>query len=264
MSFIASKIFWVFASPGNGLALALLCGAFLAMARGERWRAFGRRLVFAVAVLFFLIGIFPVGAWMLAPLENRFPSRVPDHVDGIIILGGDEQPRISEARGQPVFLDSGRRYLTFAALARQYPQAKLVYTGGTALITPDSVTRQTAVARQALAGIGVPVERMVFEDVSRNTRENAVMSFTILQPKPTEVWLLVTSAYHMPRSMAVFRKAGWNVVPAAAGYMTDGTYAARLDFNLGQHLLEMGWAAHEYYGLLAYRLMGYTDALWPE
>jgi uncharacterized SAM-binding protein YcdF (DUF218 family) len=84
-----------------------------------------------------------------------------------------------------------------------------------------------------------------------------------VKPAPDQTWLLVTSAFHMPRAMACFRKAGWNVAPATIGYLTDGTFSTRLQFNLGEHLMEMAWAEHEYYGLLAYWLMGYTDSLWP-
>lgn len=263
MTFVTSKIFWVFFSPGNALLLLLVAGAFLSVAHGETRRKAGRRICFAVALVFFLIGIFPVGSWVLAPLEDRFPPQTPEHVDGIILIGGDEKPHRSELRGQPVFLDSGRRYIAFAALARKYPDAQLVFSGGSPLVVPDSSIKDHEVAKQALASIGVPVDKMLFETESRNTHENAVNSFKLVHPSPDQTWLLVTSAFHMPRALATFRKAGWPVLPATSGYVTGESFSTHLEFDFSQHLQDLAWAAHEYYGLLEYRLMGYTNSLWP-
>ena len=68
-------------------------------------------------------------------------------------------------------------------------------------------------ARQLWTGMGVPPERMLFETAARNTHENAVLAHALAKPRPGETWLLVTSASHMPRSVGVFRRAGWDVVP---------------------------------------------------
>ncbi len=263
MAFIISKVAWIFVSPDNLLVLLLLLGAFFSVARREGLRRFGRRLCFGVAFVLFLIAILPVGNWLLTPLENRFPPALPAHVDGIVLLGGDEMPGTSERRGQPVAHISSERYIRFAALARQYPDAKLIYTGGSGFLMRDPRLSNAAVARQALESLGVPVERMMFEDVSRNTHENAVMAAEMAQPKPQQTWLLVTSAFHMPRSMACFRKAGWNVLPATTGYITPGTFSKTLRFNLVDHMFGAALAVREYIGLVAYRLMGYTDTLWP-
>lgn len=264
MSFILSKLFWVFFSPANILVLMLLLGVFLSSAKAKTWQNVGHKLCFDIALLFFFIAVFPVGDWMLTPLENRFAPVKPDHVDGIIVLGGDEHALISEKRGQPAMLDSARRYIEFATLAREYPKAKLVFSGGSGLLAPEAKMKDAEVAKEALAGLGVPVDRMVFEDASRNTRENATMAFELVKPTPEQNWLLVTSAWHMARSMACFRKAGWNVYPAPTGYMTNGTVSSKLQFNLEDHLQKMTLATHEFYGLIAYKLLGYTDSVWPK
>ena len=263
MSFILSKLFWTFLSPSSCLTLLLVTGAFLGASHQEARRAVGRKICFIVALLFFFIGVLPVGAWSLVPLENRFPPQTPQHVDGIILLGGDEKPHSDTIPGRPVFLDSARRYIAFASMARQYPHAKLVFSGGSPKLQPNELMKDVYVAKQALSGLGVPVDKMIVDDLSRNTHENAVFSYNLVHPDPKETWLLVTSAFHMPRAMASFRKAGWNVVPATTGYLTDGTFPTHLQFELGEHLTELSWAWHEYYGLLAYWLMGYTDTLWP-
>ena len=263
MAYNLSKLFWVFLAPGNFLILLLLLGAFLAMSHIEARRNFGRKLCFDIAFLLFFFGIFPVGDWMLVPLENRFPPEVPAHIDGIVLLGSDEIPRISQQRGIPTMYEGSSLLMEVAALSKRYPQARLAYTGGSALIPPDPHDANAEVTKEALASIGVPVARMMFEGASRNTHENAMMAKQLVQPQPEQNWLLVTSAYHMPRSMAAFRAAGWNVYPAPTYYLTGGQLSTRLQFNLALHLQEMSIAMHEYYGLLAYRLLGYTDKLWP-
>ena len=264
MTYIFSKLFWVFLSPGNFLILLMLIGGFLGMSQGERARNLGRKLCFDVAFLLFFFGIFPVGDWLLVPLENRFPPQHPEHVDGIILLGDDESPRLSAARGQPVMLEGARRVIQFATLAHDYPQAKLIFTGGSALIPPEPKGANAEVVKEVLASLDVPVSRMIFEGQSRNTHENAVLGAELVHPMPNQKWLLVTSAYHMPRAIGSFRAAGWDVAAAPTDYKTGGSMSTELQFNLVQHLAEMSTAVHEYYGLLAYRILGYTDSLWPD
>jgi len=265
MIFALSKILWMFTAPGNFLVLLLLTGVFLATAAREDLQVIGKRLCFDVAFLFFLIAIFPVGNWMLLPLENLFPPAKLDHVDGIIVIGGDENPELTEARNQPGVHASADYYLAFAALAHQYPQAKLVFSGGSNRLRPDTASANEAgVAKEALTTLGLSPDRITFEEKSRNTHENAVDAAALVHPKPSEKWLLVTSAFHMPRAIASFRKAGWNIYAAPADYHTNGQFASELNFNFVQHLTEMTIAAHEYYGLIAYRLLGYTDTVWPQ
>ena len=121
-----------------------------------------------------------------------------------------------------------------------------------------------AVAKTALPELGIPLSRVTFEEQSHSTRENAMLSAALVHPASDQKWLLVTSAYHMPRALDTFRKAGWNIFPAPSGYMTGGEISSHLAFNVGEHLYKMTLAAHEYYGLIGYRLMGYTDRLWPQ
>ena len=263
MAFLLSKILWVFTAPGNLLVLLLVVGAFWIVSRDKKRQARGRELVIGVAFIFFTLAVFPVDDWLLTPIENRFPAAHPDKVDGIVLIGGDENALASTERGQPVMLASARRYVAFAALARQYPEAKLVFSGGSARLRTEDSKKEADVATEALTSLGIAPERLVVEEESRNTRENAVASALIVQPKPEETWLLVTSAFHMPRAMGCFRKAGWNVQPATTDYRTDGHYAYQVHFDLTEHLYKITLAVHEYVGLVAYYLLGYTDSLWP-
>lgn len=264
MSFILSKVLWMFAAPGNLLVLLLIVGAFMSVAHRVTWQIAGRRLCFAVAFILFLIAVFPVGDWALTPLENRFPPVKPDKVDGIILLGGDENPMLTEARDTPSVRSSASRYISFAVLARKYPNARLVYTGGSALLTRTSDISEGEVAKRVTTALGIPVSRITFEDKSRNTHENAMMSAAIVQPKPEENWLLITGAYHMPRSIGCFRQAGWNVYPMPSDYISTGKFISSIHFNLAEHLIGLTTAVHEYTGLLAYWAMGYIASPWPK
>lgn len=264
MNFALSKIIWMFFIPGNFLVLLMLIGAFLSVSRRHDRVESGRRICFHTAFLMFFIAIFPVGGWALLPLENHFPAVTPDHVDGIIVIGSDENPVIAESRHQPSVRDAAAYFTVFAGLAKKYPHARLAFAGGEGRLGVETKMTEAEVARETLTTMGVPVQQMVFEDKSRNTRENAAFAAAAVHPKPGEKWLLVTAAFHMPRAIACFRKAGWNVYPAPADYMTDGNLSSDLHFNFTSHLMQLNKAVHEYYGLLAYWAMGYIDTPWPK
>jgi len=264
MSFTLSKLLWVFASPGSLLAFLLAGGLALTRAPKVSLAKTGWVLCVFTSICLLAITLLPVGDWALAPLENRFAFDPPEQVDGIIVIGGDEQTEITEARGVPVALDSMRRYEMTLDMARRYPDAKLVFSGGSPYVYPHGETLDPEIAREIMNDIGVPTDKMIFEKTSRNTYENALFSADIVRPEPSQKWLLVTSAWHMPRAMGCFRKAGWNVYPAPTGYFTTGRYTLHTHFNFADQVRELTLAAHEYVGLAAYSLMGRTSALWPK
>jgi uncharacterized SAM-binding protein YcdF (DUF218 family) len=197
------------------------------------------------------------------PLENRFPppSALPDRIDGIVVLGGSINPILSVARRQPVLTDSAERLFAFVALARNHPEAKLLFTGGSAALV-DNAEREADVARTVLAGLGLDVDRITFERDSRNTYENAVFSKRLVTPRPGERWVLITSAYHMPRAVGCFRAAGWSVIPYPVDY---GTAPAGNPptFSLLGGLDDVHWALREWIGLAFYYVAGRTDRLFP-
>lgn len=264
MSFILSKILWSLLAPANIFALLFLGLVFMACARQEKQRRVAIHGLLVLAFAIFLLGLFPIGAFLLRPIENRFPAQIPDHVDGIAMLAGAEDPFLSQTRAPPVLGDTAQRYITFATLARQYPEARLAFIGGTPTLSPDKRLSNAALAKETLAGLGVPVDRVVFEDLSRNTYENATFAYRDVKPLPQENWLLVTSAFHMPRAMGCFRKAGWHVFAAPTDYRTAQTMTEEINFNLFRHLSNFQTALHEYIGLAAYAAMGRTDRLWPK
>lgn len=261
MSFVIPKIVWAIVAPANLFALLLLLGGFWAISHDEGKQLRGRKMCFALAVLAFSVALFPVGRWMLLPLENRFPPERPEHVDGIILLAGDENPELTEARRQPVLGSTARRYVTFAALAREYPQARLAFIGGSNELMPTTELSNAAIGKRALTSMGISPERVTYEEKSRNTYENASFATEIIKPKRDQNWLLVTSAFHMPRALLCFRKDGWRIYPATTDYHSPGAFKTDVGFNLFDHLLGIELAMHEYFGIVEYWIMGRID--WP-
>jgi uncharacterized SAM-binding protein YcdF (DUF218 family) len=260
--FVLSKTFGIMLLPTDLLILVGIAGALLL---ATRWASLGRRLMAAALLLLAICGFSPLGNWLLYPLESRFPAWDASRgaPDGIVVLGGSIDADISAAHGVAVVHGAADRIIAAAALARRYPNARLIFTGGSAnLISNDA--READYAAEIFERLGVPRERLTMERRSRNTEENAEFTKTIAAPKPGERWLLVTSAYHMPRSVGLFRKAGFAVEPYPVDWRIGGS-ADLLKFSAFavDGLQHTDLAVHEWIGLLAYRMTGKTSQLLP-
>lgn len=263
--FYLSKIVWWFAAPSNVLIGMVLLGGLMLF---TRWSRGGRRLVLAGAMGLAVCAFSPLGIWLARPLENRFPQPPGDMAEptGILVLGGSISPQTTAARGGQVTLSAAPGRITEAvALARRYPQARLVFTGGSAALLRADASDEAAAAGRLFAELGIPPERIVLERESRNTFENAVLTRAMVEPQPGERWLIVTSAWHMPRSVGIFRRAGWEVIAYPTDFETRGTdrelWRPILPASRGLDLVDR--MAREWLGLLAYRAGGRTDALFP-
>lgn len=246
--------------PRTVLFLVLIAGTLLLWTPARRA---GRRLVTAAVAIALLFALVPISSVLLAPLENRFPvpAQLPAHMDGIIALGGDFDTALVEARG-PLAVASPRLN-GLADLARRYPDARLVFSGGSArVLRPD--LREADQAARILAHLGVDLHRVTLERESRTTYENVVFSKRLVNPKPGETWILVTSAAHMPRAVGTFRKAGWPVIAYPVGFRTGGAAAERVKLQFDGGLKDLEVAAREYAGLAAYYALGRTSALFPK
>jgi uncharacterized SAM-binding protein YcdF (DUF218 family) len=260
MFFVLSKILWTVVRPLTLLALLAVAGLG---ARRLGWRRLGGGLV-AVAALGFGFGEFTsLGILVASPLENRFPvvETLPDHVTGLIVLGGAlEAGATAQARGQVLLNDSAERMTEAVALARRRPAARIAFTGFSGALAPEGWS-EAEMARRFFSAMGVDPQRVVYEDKSRNTAENAAFLERAIRPGPAETWLLITSAAHMPRAVGCFRKVGWTVTPFPVDF--TGPPGAGLRLITGGGLDDLGHALHEWIGLLAYRLTGRTDTLFP-
>ena len=257
-----SKAFWLVAQPGNLLVLLLALGTLFLFTRR---RGFGRFLVTMIALASIATAVLPIGRWLLEPLEDRFPplTSLPDKVDGVIMLGGAVSTVLTEARGQPQVNEHAERFIAFADLARRYPNAKLVFAGGGPKLRGGTF-READASREVMVWLGMDVSRVTFERESRNTFENVINAKALVHPASGETWLLVTSAFHMPRAVGIFRAQGWPVVPYPVDYLTgagadDLAYSADFLENLGQSSL----ALKEWIGLLANHWLGHSDSLFP-
>jgi uncharacterized SAM-binding protein YcdF (DUF218 family) len=215
------------------------------------------------AAIIVLIGVLPGGSWLAWPLETRFPGNppLPREIAGIIAIGGTERVSQSQIWSQPT-LDDPTPIAALVVLGRKYPEAEMVFTGGGARPAGSPATEATVV-RDFLGEFGVDAERIRYEDRSQNTRENAVFSRQLIRPRPGERWILVAQAVALPRAVAAFRGAGWDVVPFPAGYLTNGDRDLSLSLHLRSGLDLASVAVHEWGGLVAYRLLGYTEEIFP-
>lgn len=260
LSYVLSKVLWFPLRPGT---FALLLGwlGLWALWRRRRW---GRWPLLAALGFYTAVLATPVSQWVLIPLEERFPrpAVAPARVDGVVVLGGMVDQNITEARGIPALNGAAERLTEMVVLARSHPEARIVFTGGQGSLVHGGLT-EADVARSLLTAMGVPPERVTYEDEARNTHQNAVLTRALMRPRRGETWLLVTSASHMPRAVGVFRKAGWNVVAWPVNYRTGRSLAAWYDAPFPERLAQFETGLHEWLGLLAYRAMGRTDALFP-
>ena len=256
MFFHLSKLLWVVATPSNLLFGAILLGVLLRR----------RGLALTALALTLALAVLPAGPVLFHILENRFPTLPQAGLDptGIVVLGGAIDDVLGKSRGQVSLDEAAERMTEAVALSRLYPKAKLVFSGGSnSLLESDST--EAGDALRLWTQLGVEPARITLEDRSRNTYENAVLTRDLVKPKAGETWLLVTSAWHMPRAAGLFRAADFKVTPYPVDYRTpkELSRVLRPQRAIGQGLNLLDSAAREWIGLAAYRAAGKTDAFFP-
>jgi len=259
--FYSSKIIWALVAPDH-LLLLLLTLAFVLLL--GRYRSTGLRLLAIVLLVAWLIAILPIADAMFHPLESRFIHNptLPEQVDGIIVLGGSVMPATSSYWQQLETNQYQERIDYFIRLARRYPEAQLVFSGGSAKLQRDQPT-EAETLYQYLLQSGLEAERLLMEGQSRNTYENVLLSKRLLQPQSGENWVLITSAFHMPRAVGIFCQQDWPIIPYPVDHMAIGDELYQAGFNFSDHLDSLKQASHEWLGLLAYYLSGKTSQLLP-
>ena len=259
--FLASKVIWALISPDS---LIVILGVSAWIAAILKWQRVSRSVLASCALLLVLIGFFPVGEWLIAPLENRFTTNaaLPSEVDGIIVLGGAILPRLSNTWQQPEVNGSADRLINFLYLARLYPNAQLVFTGGSGAVSEQEF-KEAEMAQILFDQLGLAQRAIIFESESHNTSENARHSKALVTPESDENWLLVTSAFHMPRSIGVFCQEQWIVHPYPVDHYSQNGNLLRLNFSFSTNLSVLRRAVKEWIGLVAYRISGKTDRLLP-
>ena len=259
--FWMSKILWPLLSPLNFVLLLLSITWLLSLSKGKQW---ARNLFACILLVLFSIAFLPIGSWLIYPLEKRFVTTpdLPESIEGIVVLSGAIKTRHSLQWEQVEYTDAVERDLSFIKLARDYPHAQLIYTGGSSSITQQEY-KSADVAKVFFEEMGLDTSRIKFERDARNTWENAKLSFEIAEPALGQEWILITSAYHMPRSMGIFCKIGWPMIPYPVDHQSISIPGLSISFNLGGHMEMLDKAIHEWVGLLVYWLTGKTNDLLP-
>lgn len=265
MFFILSKTVSVLMQPSNLILLAGLAGLALML---MRWRRAGIRLVVTSVIMLFIAGLLPIGPFLTRILESRFPpweqagGLSGDAPVGIVVLGGAISPVLSWQTGLTSVNGDAGRIIALAHLARAFPQARIIYTGGDPSLFGNKRPEADFVG-PLLDDFGLARDRVELESRSRNTAENATLSKEIAKPKTGERWLVVTSAQHMPRAIGCFRAAGFPVEAYPVAYQVERHLRLRPGFTVGNNLARFDHAVNEWVGLIAYWATGRTSALFP-
>lgn len=266
MFFVASKLIWLVLQPLSVIFLLLLGGMIL-MWRGRRRAA---DWVHASATAIIVLTAFTnLGDVIIQPLENRFarPNPLPERISAIVVLGGATDGRVGYARGLTELNDAGDRLTEAVVLARRYPLAPVLVSGGVggigAVAGTEDVETDAASGQRFLVEQGVLPERIVLDATSRNTDENAVNSRELLAAADAPI-LLVTSGFHMPRSVGLYRAQGFEVVPWPVDYRSTGTEGLRFSiFEPLSNLTTFTVAMREWVGLAAYWATGRIETILP-
>lgn len=253
--FFASKILALVTQPLLWVFVLLVLSLLVL----RRWPRAGRRLVGTALAVLVLMAWKPLPEAIIRQLESRYPEMAPDAklegYAGVVVLGGaTESGRTQMAHVQPMLNDAAERMTGTVAVLRANPQLRVLFTGGEGALMGVGQSEAER-AKMFFDSLGLSGPQVQYESASRNTYENAVLTAELPGVDPTQRWLLVTSAWHMPRSMATFAKAGWNVTAYPVDFRT-GADSDWLDFSMAGGAVEWQLALHELVGLLAYKLTG--------
>ena len=266
--YLLSKLIWLFIKPINIFLFAIISGALIsawAPLRFGRIRLLGKWLVGFAMVMIVFLNVVPVGSWLMVNIENRFPPvrELPAKVDGVIVLGGLFKAQLTKQYGTIGLNSAADRLWAGLELARTYPDARVIFTGGNSFPFAD-VPGEAELAERAYKVAGLTGPRMIYENKARNTRENALFSQKLADPKPGEIWLLVTSAAHMPRAYGTFSAIGWKVTPYPVDFNVGGEVDPLVNFNMLRQMSYLNQAMHEIAGMAYYHWRGWTDVIFPK
>jgi len=252
--FIASKLISALLRPDTWIIIALAIVVLALIMQRHRLALWVGGLTLVVLVT---LAILPLGSLLLQPIERSYPANPPlSQVDGIIVLGGGEDARASAYWGQMQFNEGGDRFAAGIALARQFPDAQLLFSGGSGALRDfaGATVSEASIAERFFIDQGIDPNRLMLEGRSRNTAENASLSLALANPSADETWVLVTSAFHMPRAMQSFQAAGWSGLVAWPVDYRTSRFTDDIGWDLTGNLQALNTAIREQVGQLAYKL----------
>lgn len=265
--FILSKIGWFLFVPSHFFVFLLLLSFLVVL---PWWL---RAVLRGLSALFFVLMLFvPLGYWALVPLEQCYvESTPPMQLDGVLVLGGALDEAVTQGRQFPVLNANSDRVVALLKVLQQNKTLPVVYAGGvyanTIFSTGQPLFGEGEKIKDWLKAVGVDATMLTSENASRNTYENALNTEAFFGKAPGQNWLLITSAYHMPRAMALFSKIGaahgTHFHPQNADYRTTGTFTMDAQHTLPANLQNLDIAAKEYVGLWLNQQLGHSDTAWP-
>ena len=251
--FVASKLFWMIFQP---LAFAFLTTLAALACLAFSWIAAAAVFAALAAITLGIACFTTTGAMLMAGLENRFPRPELEAPPALaIVLGGGISTGISARRGTYVFSSAADRYIEALRLARIYPAMKILVTGGDNSLS-GNIHGEADPAARFFADHGIAAERLIYEPSARNTSENASLTAALLENQGLKhaSCIVITSAYHMPRSMELFGRQRMTVTPWPADYRTDGDARFAISFDKPMiNAMMLSTALREWAGLLLLR-----------
>ena len=257
MSFYLSKILWLIVNPFNIFIFITLFTIFLYFINFRRLSL----IIYLINFIFIaLISFLPIGSYLTYIIEKEFHTntKFPDQVDGILILGGATNPLLFKEFDQISLNGSAERLVESVMIIRKFEKAKVIFSGGSGIVNRSDLGH-SQVAKLFYKKMGVDINKIFFEDKSRNTHENIIYSKKIAKPKKNENWLLITSAFHMKRALLIAEKNNWKFTPYAVDFKNIKEFKLTPNLNLLSNLNSFQSGLHEWLGLVSYYLMGRTE-----
>ncbi len=248
-----TEALWGLLQPSTLLVLLV---ATALVATWLRWVALAATLLTAFLVAVAAVVLLPVAEWVGAPLETRVAAApLPDRADGIVVLGGAVDWRVTRERGQLALNAAGERVAAAAALAQRYPDARIVVTGSFADAFADDF-RATPTGASLFFGPHFAGRDVRYLGAARSTYEDALLALEAAAPRAGETWLLVTSAWHLPRAHGTFRALGWTLLPVPVDYRTTGELRVAPSWDVAATLADLDRLVREWGAIAVYRREG--------
>ena len=261
MSFYVAKIFWLIINPFN-ILIILSLSTFLAYFLD--FKKIKLISIFFLSISFIIFCILPTGNYLIYQLEKNFHDYADlskiKKIDGIIIMGGSTNPYLSKIYNQTMFLSSAERMIEAKRVINKFPNAKIIFTGGSSKMINNKY-KESSDAKKFFLQNKIDINNIIFEDNARNTFENILKSEKISNRNENEKWLIISSAYHLTRSINVAKKIGWNLQPYATDFQVPKKFRFYVSIDFFSNLASMQLATHEWIGILYYFFTGRTERI---
>ena len=252
MFFSVSKILNIFFDIYNLIVIFLLISLILLILKNKKY-------IFFISLSIFLIiisSIAPTGKLLLNYLEkDYYESKIPDQIDGIIVLSGAIEPKLTTEFKKIQLNESAERLTEFILLSKKNPRIKKIFSGGNAILFDRSLN-QSKFASKLFKEFNI--KNIIYENKSRNTYENILFSHRKINPKKNEKWVLITSAFHMKRALMIANEVNWNLIPLAVDFKTNKNIIFYQSLKFSKNIYYFNTAIREILAIIMYQII-YLD-----